>query len=385
MWHVIRIAYFENDKSALLLGPLKHVIEDILKPAKITAYLQSHWKFGPHIDLTLQCSQNQFDACYPRIKAQLDDWLKQHPSTTELQPEAYEKLSYQLGMSELASPPYLPLLTNNSVSIAAYELSESVDIEALHQNKVQFLQATCELTLALVALKQQQQNEFFVALILMMGMVAMRFQPDGIRRGYISYRSHAEFFLENYDQSGALRQKFDALDQRLQSVVDDSLAKLTREQWSQLSLSSTVMQLLRQWSAIVDETYAQQLATVTDNYQAFIDDDDEVSKSERHFVKMAEQVSSQVPSHIKTIDRDFNTGKVVKSALQHEQGKQLFRSKPFIAYRLTVNYFYLLLPTLEISPVQKFSLCHILANAVERQWQLNWQDIIPVAAGGEHG
>lgn len=382
MWNVIRIAYFDNDKSALLQNPVKDVVEHI-QQLDLRVFMTSHWKFGPHVDLVVDCDVAQFNNdIFPYAKQHIESWLAENPSTAELNSQDYERLSYQLAMSELEPPPYLPLLENNQVTVGLYQRSQAINIAGFHDTKEQFLVDSTGLLFHLMGLKKANSDVFFVCLIFMMASVAAKFKPDGIKRGYISYRSHAEYFFENFDKQDALRGKFDLLDKKYAPLIDSNLPLVVDDKFNEMSLPPSVQSMLQYWNHIVVTTFGNNRQVVDQNYEQIIREDSEVSSTEQNFADLAESVSSQVPEDVNKPSRDYNTGKVVNTALQHEEGRQLFRSHDFITYRTTVNYFYLLLPVLDITPVQKFSLCHIIANSVERVYGISWKDVIPSAVGG---
>jgi hypothetical protein len=65
-----------------------------------------------------------------------------------------------------------------------------------------------------------------------------------------------------------------------------------------------------------------------------------------------------------------------KRFLEEEDGRRVINSPEFMAYRMSVNFFYLLLPILGVSPVQKFCLCHLIANSVERVSGVSWRSLM---------
>lgn len=386
MWHVIRVAYFENDKSSILLGPIKEAVSGIKQSFSLPVFITSHWKFGPHIDVLVKCDAELFEQqIFPQYSALISAWLDENPSTAELNAEEYEKISYQLAMSELEPPPYLPLLENNQVTVGAYQRSQAINIDGFHDTKESFLVDSTPLLFALLGLKKVDSNAFFTTLIFMMSAAAAQFKPHGIQRGYISFRSHAEYFFENFDKGNQIRQKFDLLDKNYAQLVDSNIQQVALRQMDQVKLANSQKTILSAWMTILDDTFEHNLAVVNSNFDAIISEDNEVSSTEQNFGTLAESISSNVPDNVQKPSREYNTGKVVNSAMNHEEGRQLFRSPDFITYRTTVNYFYLLLPVLDITPIQKFSLCHIVANSVERVFNIDWEDVIPseAKAGGD--
>lgn len=384
MWNVIRVAYFDNDKALILLGPIAQVVELISKQS-LPVHVTSHWKFGPHIDVLVECDQALFDSeVYPSCAATIQAWLAENPSSTELVPENYEKLSYQLAMSELEPPPYSPLMQNNTVTVGAYQRSQSINIEGFHGTKERFLTHSTPLLFALLKLKKADPNMFFTTLVYMLAATAAQFRPYGLKRGYISFRSHAEFFFEHFDQGNQLRAKFDALDKNYSALIDANIEQVALNQLDAIQLHPGQKTILQNWHQVLNQTFNDNLSVVNENYEAIINEDNEVSSTEQNFATLAESISRDVPEEIDKPSKVYNTGKVVNSAMEHEEGRRLFRSHDFIAYRTTVNYFYLLLPVLDITPIQKFSICHLVANSTERVFNISWKDVIPDAVGGSN-
>ena len=384
MWNVIRVAYFDNDKSSILMGPIADVVE-LIKKQSLPVYVTSHWKFGPHIDVLVECDKAVFDEkLFPTCSSVIQSWLAQNPSTTSLVPEEYEKLSYQLAMSELEPPPYLPLLDNNTVSVGRYSRSQSINIDGFHDTKERFLVNATPLLFAMLKLKKADSNAFFATLVYMLAATAAQFRPDGLKRGYISFRSHAEYFFENFDKGNQLRAKFDALDKNYATFIDANIENVALNQLEATQLHPGQKVILHHWHQVLNQTFEDNLNVVNGNYEAIISAESDVSSTEQNFGELAESISSHVPDSINKPDREYNTGKVVNSAMNHEEGRQLFRSHDFIAYRTTVNYFYLLLPVLDITPIQKFSICHLVANSTERVFNISWKDVIPDAVGGDN-
>lgn len=384
MWNVIRVAYFDNDKAPILLGPIAQVVELISKQ-NLPVHVTSHWKFGPHIDVLVECDSALFESeVYPSCAAIIQAWLAQNPSNTALVPEDYEKLSYQLAMSELEPPPYLPLMQNNTVTVGTYQRSQSINIDGFHGTKERFLTHSTPLLFALLKLKKADPNTFFATLVYMLAATAAQFRPDGLKRGYISFRSHAEYFFENFDQGNQLRAKFDALDKNYSALIDANIEQVALNQLADTALHPGQKAILQNWHQVLKQTFDDNLSVVNENYEAIISEDNDVSSTEQNFGALAESISQHVPDEIDKPSKDYNTGKVVNSAMEHEEGRQLFRSHDFIAYRTTVNYFYLLLPVLDITPIQKFSICHLVANSTERVFNISWKDVIPDAVGGSN-
>ncbi|MFQ3244210.1 MAG: hypothetical protein ACI9SP_000837 [Arenicella sp.] len=378
MWHIIRVAYFESSKTSILLGPIKDSVEVLQSSFDVPVFVTGHWKFGPHIDICIKCETSVFEEkIFPTCEPIISAWLMENPSKTKLVEKDYEKLSMQLALSELESPPYSPLLQNNKVTVGSYELSKLINIEEFNTSKESFLSDSTPMMFELLSLSESDRSVFFISLVFMMAVVAEKFEKYGIKRGYISFRSHAEYFLENSDTTGRIRDKYNGLDQAYAALIDENIEMVSQGQVNDLDISESVKSILLSWVGVIDKTYEKNSVIAKKNLHLIVGDEGQPTSTEQNMLDLATSISDNVADQVALPSSDFNAGKVVKSALNHQEGRDLMNSPEFIAYRITVNYFYLLLPTLDVTPMQKFSLCHIFANSVERVFGTNWKDIIP--------
>jgi hypothetical protein len=377
-WQAVRVAYFDEDKQALILGPLQAATRLLAERFGITqTQLLPHWKFGPHVDIVFRCPPERLQAeVLPALRALIEPWLALHPSTTVLEPQAYEALSRQIGMSELEPGPYLPLLADNSVSVVAYRPSRALPLPELQDSKERFLAASLAPTLALLRLKASDSDSFLLTLTAMMGMAAGTYEAGGFDRGYFSFRSHAEFFFAAYDGQGRLRQRFDALGQRLKPRLDAVLAAVREGRLDQVPLDEPWRGVLRGWRGVLEATAQRHRQIVQEHYDTLLAD--------QTLSQLAREVHAATPQRQRIESTQTSAMGV---AFASADGLRIQRSREFIAYRNTVNFFYLLLPILGVSPQQKFCLCHLVAASAERlsgiRWR-EWMGLQPEAAAPAH-
>lgn len=376
-WHLIRIAYFDENRSALLLGPVAAVIDMLRNDFGLAgATIQTNWKFGPHVALGVHCDPALMHAVLlPAIRTIVEPWLAEHPSGRSLDPENYALLSSRIGMAELTPGPYLPLLVDNSVTLGPYVPSHTLKLAEIAESKQRFLLASTEILLDLLRLKRDASSDtFLLALVAMMASAADTYEAAGMAKGYVSYRSHAEYFFAGYDADGRMRGKFDALDDRLAPRIDEVVSCLRRDAWDAMPFDAAVKAMLAAWRQVIRRTAEDILRIVEANHEELMRDDT--------FETTADVMRKQMPTDY---TERFASREMSELGRQFEQdeGVQLRRSAGFMAYRTTINFFYLLLPTLAVSPSQKFCLCHLVANGVERVYRVSWRDIMglqPVVA-----
>jgi hypothetical protein len=369
-WHVIRVAYFDPDKSNLLLGPITQAVE-LVKQNKFVnkVMIQPHWKFGPHVDLMIKTDEATFhDQLFPQISALLQDWLSAHPSTTLLDPVEYEALSRKIGMFELESGPFLPLLQNNSVEIVDYVASANSLLPAFSLSKETVLSESTDLLLTLLKAKKEEPDAFFLTLIGMLATTGDSFAMDGLSRGYMSLRSHADYFFSAHDNKGQLQKHFDQLDENKRESVDDIVKKLCSQKFDELPLPKHLRDILQQWHTITADMSARHVNIVNENYE-------HLANQTAHLDK-AEALKDTLPEEFVKAFSSKSITELGEYFINSEEGQRVQKSQEFMVYRTNVNFYYLLLPILEVSPIQKFCLCHLVANSAERVFKRNWRDMI---------
>lgn len=361
-WHVIRVVYFDDDNTDLIIGPIAEVVEN-LRRKSLAVMLLPYWKFGPHVDIVIKATQKDFDEeLFSACKKIIDDWLTLHPSKKILDPEKYAELSIKIAANELELPPFLPLYENNQVVKASYVLPTSIKSESLAHSKENFMSASVELVLELAKLKKNHLNDLYVLLIQMIALMANKYEIDGITRGFNTFRSHAEYFFLTYDPEGILRNNFDLLYKKYKAQIDEGVGYVISAEYERLFKSSKFENLLRNWNNILNHTYE-----ISSN---LVDSEIDFFTSEDVHSGIAEEIRNITP---KKYHKEAKVTEIMEIMANTEEGQRIFKSKEFLTYRIVVNNFYKLLPVLGFSPLQKFCLCHLLASSVESQLSISWE------------
>ena len=373
-WFTIRAAYFEQDRRRLILEAVDPVLEKIRSQFGVTeAFYQVHWRHGPHVDVTVRCAPDLFHgAVAPVVLADIREWLQANPSQTTLNEGEYDKLSRAIGASELEPGPYLPLLRNNTAEVVPYSPSRTLKIPEVAESKAVFLSDTRRLMTRLLQ-RRDSGDDLLIVLAAMMAAAGDTFDPNGLARGYISYRSHAEYFFASYDVEGRLKGRFDLLDARLSDRLDDAVLAVIDRTMSDIPLDQDGRHLIEEWLGVVETTSRRNRAIVREHYDRLVDDSTFADLSE----KIAPTVDAEIAARFNN-----RAPSEVSEAFASEHGLAVQRSPQFIAYRNTINFFYFLLPALGVSPTQKFCMCHLVAKSVERVLGVDHRHILglePVA------
>lgn len=370
-WRTIRIAYFAKDRTDLLLGPVREAVDAVRAQfGALALTLQTQWKFGPHLELSFN-GETRDGEVFQLVSSIVQPWLTVHPSVEPLDPSAYLAISAKLGMSELEPGPYEPLLNDNTISLVPYRSSSALPIAALVESKHLYLSEALDLQLELLALKREDADALSLTLIAMMAVCGTTYAPHGLSKGFMSFRSHAEYFFAAYDGQGKLRKQFDALDAAKCTQVDAMLQAVTDGDLDRLPLPEAHRKVIQRWVAIVRRTADRNERIVRENHDVLLSDDT--------FDNLVKDLTATTPVEFQERARAKATSEL-GNAFDEEEGHRIQSSAEFIAFRTTVNFFYLLLPTLGISPLQKFCFCHLIANGAERHFKVSWREIVGLAA-----
>lgn len=367
----IRIAYYDSDRAALLLGPVREAVQSIRhRFGTIPIALQTQWKYGPHIELNFD-SGNRAGEVFELVASVVEPWLASHPSFKAIDPDAYAALSAKIGMSELEPGPYEPLLEDNSITPAPFQANIALGIPELVESKHLFLSETLDLTFDLLSLKAEDADSFSLTLIAMMAICGTTYVPHGLSRGFMSFRSHAEYFFAAYDGQGKLRSQFDALESAYAVRVDRIFEALAEDDNSRFPVPGAHRRLLERWAQLVRRTAERNERIVAENHDRLLGDDT--------IDNLVENLGATAPIDFQNRARAKETSELGRAFFDEEEGMRIRSSAEFIAYRTTVNFFYLMLPTLGVSPMQKFCFCHLLANGAERHFKVDWREIVGLA------
>jgi hypothetical protein len=367
-WRIMRTTYFEAEKTALV----KFIATNIL-PTLDEAhpgcdfYIRTHWRRGPHVDVGVRCERVLFDGeVRPALERSLAGYCAQWPSQTVLDEASFLLHSQQLSLMELQPGALSPMYANNQVFLADDEPELTGPPGIVAESQRIFMSRCWRLFGSLGALKEQDRNIFMLTLVGMLAMVGTYFRRGGLNFGHLSFRAHAEYFFSMYDRSGAARRDFEALWSRaapaavpLIRAIDSGRIENDGE------CGAATAHILEEWRSILDATFPQLVAVVAENAGALND--------ASFFESTIKALAAKVDEAAWFRDPQMSE---MEQIMQGERGRA-FRSRPdFMTYRLLVNFYYALLPTLSVSPIQKFCVCHLVANACEEIFSRDWRSYL---------
>lgn len=366
-WYALRIAYF-GERKPLVLGPVAQAIDIAKRKYGIRhIYFAPHWKFGPHINLVMKCDSNIYvTQVLPELQGIIEAWIAQNPSSVVIDAADYEETSRKIGAFELDAGPYLPMLEDNTVESVPYVRPRTILVPEVADSK-ELMHSECSgLVLALFALKDRDRDAFFLSLHAMLAATAQTFVA-GVAEGYMSMRSHADYFFAVHDPKGELRAQFDGIDRKRGTDLDRVTLAAVEGRFSDTGLPAEFVEVLESWGSVLQGMASRSRRIVESNYEQLVSQGDA-------FVDMANRMREDIPADF--YERVFSNPQVSeigKAFMNTDAGRKALVNADFLAYRINVNLFYTLLPVLEVAPIQKFLMCHLLSNSVERLYRQDWR------------
>ncbi|MEV8635726.1 thiopeptide maturation pyridine synthase [Streptosporangium sp. NPDC051023] len=341
-WHSIQIRYYDEDKDGLILDgvrPLLARLGDVVEEP----YILRHWRRGPHLRLNLRATQEAWaDEVLPVAIEALTGYLGEHPSTTILDENALLEAHRQLAVRENDHGPLQPWYPDNTLQTEPYEdrlhilggrrLTDLLDHFHAESTRQAFV--------TLERVRRGQVERFQVALELMFAYAHVSVPP--ISRGYMSYRSHADSFQAYCVDRDAVRASFDAKYRE----AADRLREIMLTQIDAVDHGRTEPHV-RDWLAFAEhlKRVARPLIAGGD-----IDLDFAPRTDYRHLHRV-----------------DFL--EVLKADPRHNA--EILESDWFRAHRLGLNVLYAHLARLGVSPLQRYLFCHLVARAVEEEFEVS--------------
>lgn len=352
-WRAIHVHYHDDNRDRLILDAIRPLFERIADVAP-DAYFVPHWRLGPHLRLNIRSDEDTFAGTVcPAAEEIIGGFLRAHPSTVELNQAEILPLHERLAALENESGPLSPWLANNTISVAPYD-----DRLAIHQNAetaemlAKFYLATTSLTFDMVAATPAPNDRRRLAFALLIGTV-QAYAPGGLARDYVTFRSHTEAFLHSTADGWQYRRDWDAMFERNKDRFIGELvaAKSTVDSQGEAGEEGgNSMPLLREWVTTLRPTEQLVRQLVSDG---------------------ALYLPSADPAKFEDLSSEFH-----RALYANQEAMDRLRTDEFSVFRQLINYAYLHLTRLGLTPLERHALCHLAANATDRHYGTTAVDVI---------
>jgi hypothetical protein len=362
------VVYYAEPKLELLRDVLLPEILDWARDDAVeAAYLQRHWRRGPHVRLCVRAA----DAQAARLRARdglavVAAHLAARPSGAPLDPVAYLERSRDLAELELRPDPLEPLWPDNRVFLEPAE-----DDTARFGGDEAFAFREDFLARAMAPVRQlldaaRERPALVPTYVLHIFVVLAASYPSGIGYGYLSFRSHLEDFLDDRDGEGAMRAAFaqrfeparDAVRRQVEALLDElgddgrgPLADPVLATWQELFGWAWERARELAGRGVLTEDPAPLLSPIAHVLGG---------RAARRWT--FDDARGKSDFHERLGDLDFLPERV--------------NVQRFAAYRWLVNLTYALLPLLGMSPAERYYLSHVLSETVEEMTGRGWQERI---------
>jgi hypothetical protein len=354
-WTSIHVYYYQ-DQDGLILDAVRPLLARLGEHG-VRAYFERHWRQGPHLRLNIHATpQTVSTLVLPAVEEIVGGYLRAHPSVADLDPQRLLSLHERLAELETETGPLLPWYPDNSIQHAAYNGGASVlgSQQAVELLADFYVDSTPVAFQMIERVRQRETSRLAGAFDLMIA-TAQAFAPDGITRGFVSFRSHAEAFLNAWPEGQGLRphwdrhytQHADTLAARVRAVV----VELDGQAGSAGEAASVIHHWVRTMTPFPQR--AQQLLAAGLTLGLRPADDQEQQQHEQKW----KDLSAQSPFH--------------RALVANPYWAEIERADWFLRYRLVLNYMYLHFTRLGLTPTERFLLCHLAANAVEDSYGIS--------------
>lgn len=342
MWRSFHVHYYDHDKNGLLLDAVRPFLHRIAPEVSGAHYLL-HWLRGPHVRINVNAEPEGFaTTVLPALDEVIRPYLAEHPSTAVIDTVALESQHTRLAQLEDERGPISPLCADNSLHEADHDQRLHVlgSVQAA-ELLADFYDATTPLAFEMLDHTRRRGSPLAGLAFDTMIATAHALSGVGLQRGFVSFRSHAEAFLSWWPEAEGLRQAWD----RHYTVHAGKLAERVRHVMRAVEPPTESRGLVGRW--------VQEAAPFLQRGAALM---------------TAGELSMDPPWAGRFSEDDELIAEMARKSAFHNHPRPAGEAVDqlwFDQYRMILNYTYLQLTRLGLSPVERFLLCHLAANTVE--------------------
>lgn len=387
-WRAAHVAYFGDDTDQLILRAVRPVIERCADHGA-AAHVLRHWRRGPHLRLVVRATPAVFaEVVEPAVRELIGGHLRAHPSTAPaLDEDALLPLHRRLAEAERETGPLTPFYPDNSLTWEEHD--RRIDVLGCPVGADElalFYERTNDLLFEHLEAVAAGLPRETLALRLMLATahtLCRHPQDPSIRRGFVSFRSHAEGYLstagprarQGFEQRYAANRA--VLTAQVRAVVAAFDAVPPGPVPTGPGLPSTDVPAsgtsgaaalaepggaatLHRWVAAIDPLGSRWTAL----YEAGEIPEAEIPDDEENGIG---GLLSASPLH-----------RAISGSATYK--RMMYRDPRFLRYRLMLNYTYLHLTRLGLPGLSRYLLCHLAADAVEEVYGVSALQLVLATA-----
>jgi hypothetical protein len=358
-WATTYVHYYQLDKTALLLDAVRPLFARLAGIVP-RAYFVRHWRFGPHLRLRFGTDPATYEATVrPLVAEIIGRHLAAAPSRVVVDETELLRQHRRLAQLESERGELSPYQPDNSIRHSARApLGSDPDDERVQRALADFYVDTTPLAFRMLATTRAGDASKYDLAVDLMAAVAHAMYPSprrpGITEGFVSFRSHAEAYLAMVPERDAVRAHFEGQYRRFAP----GLVGRVRRTVAALDAGLPPTPLVGEWLGLA-RPHIQRARLLIEAGELLLPfphrastgrigwDDEWVGHSRFH-----------------TLINNSET-----------YLRLLFQTPWFQEYRMALNLMYLHLNRIGVLPVERYLLCHLIANAVEEAYGVRALDL----------
>ena len=341
-----------NNHNLFVEEQIIPAIEEYNKLYQFNCFLLRHWRKGPHLQLHIELNEYFLEKDLISLKERLEKNAQSYLSKTPLNKSDLEKTYEFLKIYELETNPFFPLnedgFTEITDSVLRNDIWGDSGIEAIRS----YYYESNNLVLSCLT-KTESEKKYQNAISIM--LAAVKSIGDESTQ-QLSFRSHAEAFLNRFDTEDKIRQRFETQYQNnkkhLSILFQDILPNNTEH---------------NEWIKI----YKNLIDT---NKQLIEDNIINLPKAETYLSIIEEN------KWVEGIEGELSPFHKHRNSLPHSE--EYRNTTDFYVKRLVLNFVYLTLVQIGVKPLEKFSICYSIArwfeDKLDKDWKQQLEEIIKI-------
>ena len=330
-------------------------------------HLCRHWRFGPHLQLVASGPDHADQvAALAAERPAIEAGIERFGSDYDLNIDAYLETSKQLGAAELIPPPYEPIWPDNSVRALDTPLEPGL-IENPNARDLRdaFNEAMLEPIEHIIAASERSGPARLQGAFTLMVLLAATYPDRGLVHGRLSYRSHLEDYLQDFDRDGSVRADFEARYRPVRPAFEALTASLIEDPTEPSGYAGTE-EVWQRWSEALRGFWERGLALAEAR-------DIDPLLHEGYTDRAAQLNDHLRRKYAAGDDREYSEFHAAYRGLEFTDKVS---GRWFATYRFLVNLLYAQLLVLDVSPAERLFLAYAACEATASVTGVDWRQIV---------
>lgn len=366
-WRSLHVAYYDDNKDALIGDAIAPLFDKIDVPK----YFVRHWRRGPHVRLNFYADDDAYTRVIRPLALEIvESHLSAHPSRKHLDPQQLLPMHRRHAEIDSDHGPLTPWYPDNTIHDAPYDgpvIGFSGESSASFTED--FYSSTSDLVFDTVRRVRSGQSR--LGLLFDVWVATAHALSGAVDHGWISYRSHAEFFrLRSPDPAGRLR----AWDERYAQQMNEfaTRASVVLETIDHRGSGSPVAQ---DWLAAMRPVRERARGLIDEGritFPAAMSDDGAVPDMVLAGKPLNRVQQSLLRSkafrglQFRMLRRKLSP--FHQALLRNDDWATFSRTPEFLTYRVVLTFTYAHASRVGITLPERFFLCHLVATTMEQRY-----------------